>query len=828
MAKKKDELTYGQMPLPQAQGSYTRLKVNWSGLNRRQTVDTGTLSMENNISTAEAPYLTPSQKPYELEQRYQNPISMFGFDGFIVVVYRDGKELKIDYIELSDSGRRIKQVHTGYVTQKDDDGNITKSAVDESTDYIQRSMVQFNVYENAADVLDGVYVKKLLLFPDKVSMFMNIVTVNDEDDMTDIDVMYYCTNDNCYYTYQIDDDGNGEFKIQPHSGEGYFMTDALDVVVKEYYNDGYALSTEKTYNDGYKKTESKYFNYDGYKLTNDTTFNDGYQEVTSGSYDSSDNTAYYYRSGSYSPYIYTRAVLNEGDSLAGLYRQLPVGANRTIKTYYARSGNEYPYEYTEVSNLKYNSSLSGYYEKKGDTRYPYTKNLKYYRRVEDKVPYQYTEVSEAELTYGKHISSFYEKISDKDIETVGYYKRNGDNDYTAVTNLDYGSNVSKLYVKTENYAPPEGSNKNCYWRNTFTNVCYGYIEDDEGNKGFEVALPPAFPNLKYAAVHLSRLFGVDEDRVHVSGFNDYANWNLDTVTETNESNAWSSAAQANTKANGEFTGITVYDNHVVCFKRDFMHEIYNNKNPFRLVDVYAEGSIDNRSIQEVDGKLIFVSEDEVKVYTGGNPRIIGYYLGIDKFTAAVSGSDGRNYYLYCEDDKFNKYLFVYDTFVEQWSQRAISDEVKNFAHNKNGMYMLTDKGIIYKLDTGKYNHDWSFETDMSTSLTASLSSSYPTVSVKHISKLQMFAYIPKDSSMNIYALYDSEEYIKGEDKDWNDNNKAHLLWSSDGRSGMIPIRLKPRMTANYGFKLHFEGSGYVRLYEMELRTTAGGELFRDR
>ncbi|MBQ3463824.1 MAG: hypothetical protein IJH36_12135, partial [Clostridia bacterium] len=102
------------------------------------------------------------------------------------------------------------------------------------------------------------------------------------------------------------------------------------------------------------------------------------------------------------------------------------------------------------------------------------------------------------------------------------------------------------------------------------------------------------------------------------------------------------------------------------------------------------------------------------------------------------------------------------------------------------------------------------------------------VSVKHISKLQMLAYIPKDSSMNIYALYDSEEYIKGEDKDWNDNNKAHLLWSSDGRSGMIPIRLKPRMTANYGFKLHFEGSGYVRLYEMELRTAAGGELFRDR
>ena len=169
-------------------------------------------------------------------------------------------------------------------------------------------------------------------------------------------------------------------------------------------------------------------------------------------------------------------------------------------------------------------------------------------------------------------------------------------------------------------------------------------------------------------------------------------------------------------------------------------------------------------------------------------------------------------------------MFVYDTFIEQWSEQSINFEVLGFVHNKNGMYMLTSEGIIYKLDTGKYNLDWWFETDLSTSLTSSSRSSYPTVDIKHLSKFQMLAYISKGANMKVYALYDGEDY--GEE--WTDN-KAHLLWESgtdSKKDRTLPIRLMPRMTAGYSLKLHFEGHGYVRLYGMELRTTAGGELYR--
>ena len=64
MAKKKEkELTYLQVPLPEAGKAYRMVKRSWSGLNYRQTVDTGLLSQETNISTEEAPYLVPSQMP---------------------------------------------------------------------------------------------------------------------------------------------------------------------------------------------------------------------------------------------------------------------------------------------------------------------------------------------------------------------------------------------------------------------------------------------------------------------------------------------------------------------------------------------------------------------------------------------------------------------------------------------------------------------------------------------------------------------------------------------------------------------------------------------
>ena len=70
--------------------------------------------------------------------------------------------------------------------------------------------------------------------------------------------------------------------------------------------------------------------------------------------------------------------------------------------------------------------------------------------------------------------------------------------------------------------------------------------------------------------------------------------------------------------------------------------------------------------------------------------------------------------------------------------------------------------------------------------------------------------------IKVYILYDDEEF---------DKNTSHLVYSSNGKQGKFPIRVKPRKTANYGFKLHFEGTGYVKLYELEIFVEQGGGLY---
>lgn len=665
MAKKKNEntLSYLQMPLPSG-GKYSKMtKVSFGGLNKRHEIDSGELSMASNISTKEYPYLTPSDKMTNVLSAHERPISMFGFDDFLIVVYGEGDTIKIDYITQIDTAE--PEIYTGVL-----------KTIGGADDNEQRSIVQFNVYDTPTDPLTGQYIKKLLIFPDKVSMFMKIVkTSSNPENWTEND--YKEKDLSVMYCYEKDD-------------------------IKHYYT---VIAVQKTEGDeGYDK-----------------------DRVT--------------------------------------YKRLLKKKN-----------------VAEIMN-------------------------------ED------GEAEEVTLENEFFCDEMTAMIKDYENDTY-----------------EIDESGAKIYP------PPDTASHNCYYRNT-ANILgtnngtdiYKWceyataVEDEDGNwipdggttYGWKVCVPPTMPNIKHATVHLSRVFGVDDDRVYASGFNDYANWNLDTIDEYNEANAWCSPSQSNTKAGGNFTGITTFQGHVICFKHDFMHEIYNTKNPFRLQDIYGEGAIDNRTIQDVDGKLIFVSEDDVKVYTGSNPRIIGYKLNMPKYTYAVSGTDNRNYYLYCEDHYGDRHIYVYDTYTDLWSERSVQSRVLSFAHNKSGMYMICTNGVIYKLDSGKYLlHPWSFETELITN---------KTVNIKHIKKLQMLVDIPEkindvensSASFQTYILYDNEvfEDMTSEEK------KNRFVCSGGGRRGRIPIRVKPRKTANYGFKLHIEGKGYFKLHELEIFIESGGDMY---
>lgn len=423
-----------------------------------------------------------------------------------------------------------------------------------------------------------------------------------------------------------------------------------------------------------------------------------------------------------------------------------------------------------------------------------------------------------------------------------------------------------------------------------------YEISDIAPSNVDPSLNPGFiddgPKIDYATVHCGRVFGVGSynGNVYASRFNSYAVWDVDTQGSYSPNHGWFSPTQANTKTDGTFKGITTFQNHVICFKKDFMHEIYGTKNPFRVQDIYAEGTIDNRTIQDVDGQLIFVAKDNVKVYTGGNPRDIGYNLDMDKFTSAVSGTDGRNYYLYCSDGHKRR-LFTYDTFTQSWSEQTPTYNIVDFAHNNNGMYALCEglytaksvteltegsdnwsigdtfslstagqlkvfpissgdtqvldleiddvvewvktEGVlphwvkrngtdhpcyIFKMDTGSYDHDWHFETDMTTNAS---------VDIKHIKKIQFLADVAPSANIKVHFLYGDEDF----DSMTADEKSARLVYdftNSGSAEVQKTIRVKPRMTANYGFRVRVSGHGFVRIYQMEMLIESGGDLYVSR
>ena len=781
--KKEEKLKFMQMPLPSASVSGSKLtKVNWSGLNRRYVTDSGELSDEVNISTKEAPYLTPCEKPSGLsflstERKYSEPLGIFSYDNIIVVIYRDSADSKyknsikadIIYTDRKSGNIMTDPKHFGENAETPLIHTVLISENNTKDNDMQRSCAVFNSL--SGDAVTGEYKKTLLIFPDRASVPLKFIGLENGADMETVDSLenadktgktiyytWYAAGVKRYYRYVNGEPKQiGDGEIHGENNCYIFPADSLDVKINTFYNDGYTQASG-VYKNGYFKTpdisynpEKKYYIFvhaynllklEGLKevhfLEEETLGGDELAQVVD------DVTDYY----EYDPENDTYTKTSDRYAMPG-------------KTYY-RYFTEDTYVPMEeiIRNANSKTSVSGYYEQ-----------------------------------------------SDEDKGRTYYKKQN--NTYTAVPDekIKSGDNVSEYYIFTNDYAPKIGKAQG-YYKNTYPGKEYVYIYSDEESKWI-VTQNPACPKLKYITTHLGRLCGVDDSRVYVSGFGDNTNWTLDAADDSNEKNAWVSMSQSNSSRDGNFSGIAVYDNHVLCFKKDYMHEIYGTKNPFRLYDIYADGTIDNRSIREVAGRLIFVSDSGVKMYTGSAPKDIGYKLGCDKFTDAVSGSDGRFYYLFCYTND-GRHLFVYDVSVGEWAERGTESDVIGFASNDTGMYMLCRNGYIYRLSTKDYSHSWSFETDITANKTAN---------IKHIRKIQLMAEFKSGASLKIYGIYQNSS-------DGTSSGKEVLLYESPvGILGRHAIRFKPRMTAECTFKLRFEGSGYIKLYQMETGITGGGELF---
>lgn len=325
-------------------------------------------------------------------------------------------------------------------------------------------------------------------------------------------------------------------------------------------------------------------------------------------------------------------------------------------------------------------------------------------------------------------------------------------------------------------------------------IDYGVNENNFKLTKIDESTP--IPTLNYVTVHASRLFGVDDNRIYASAYNDYTDWDVDTATDVSPDNAWVSTTGSNTRADSDFTAICEFDGKVIAFKRDFMYQVGNQQNPFRMKDIAPVGAIDFRSVAEINRTLYFVSQDEVYAYAGGQVRKIGAPLGKPKFKDGVSGAFRDTYYLYD-----GHVIYTYDTVHHMWGVMAPPSseyDVVNFCADENALYCLVSQGTnahyLYKLENPPTG--WYFETDLS---------AFSTFDVKRINKLSLLCEIPAGGQVKAFLIKDGAE-----------TGLKVLDSTAKNRTGSVMLRGLVRAGASHGHRLLVQCYGDVEIRGLEV------------
>ncbi len=304
------------------------------------------------------------------------------------------------------------------------------------------------------------------------------------------------------------------------------------------------------------------------------------------------------------------------------------------------------------------------------------------------------------------------------------------------------------------------------------------------------------PDLRYVTVHAARLFGVDANRIYASAYNDPTDWDVDTSADIGAGNAWVSTTGADTRADGDFTGIAGYDGGVIAFKRDFAHTVSGDRNPFRVRDTDAAGALDARSIVRMGGRLYFAAEDGVKCCDGSSVQTISAPLGIERFHDGIAAGCGNTLYLLEEG-----VIYAYHTRRGVWSALQPPDHGKviSLSELDGRLYALTQASMtdncIYRLSAQPA--EWYVETGLY---------DFSDDSVKRICALHLVCDLQPGARVRVYLLRDGE-------------NTGEMIADSKDRTGALCLRALVRAGAGHAHRLRMvcNGNAYIRSLELFAR-----------
>ena len=210
-------------------------------------------------------------------------------------------------------------------------------------------------------------------------------------------------------------------------------------------------------------------------------------------------------------------------------------------------------------------------------------------------------------------------------------------------------------------------------------------------------MPPAFSQ---ACVHLSRVFGISDNRLFASAYNDPCDFNLDTAIDVGAANAWASTVQSG--KTGDFTAATVFDGHVLMMREDATYIINGTKNPFRVAELLPVGAYSAKSVATTEDTLFFAAEHEVYRYDGATLYPIGAPLGKSDFRGAVGAACDGRYYLALPGERT---VFVFDTQKNAWGSLGVftDAEIISATDDTKNCYFLTADDHVFTTEGAEIN-----------------------------------------------------------------------------------------------------------------------------
>lgn len=228
------------------------------------------------------------------------------------------------------------------------------------------------------------------------------------------------------------------------------------------------------------------------------------------------------------------------------------------------------------------------------------------------------------------------------------------------------------------------------------------VLDSDSDPYYSIHMAKEMPDLEYICESNMRLWGVKDNTIYASKYNDPFNF------QVNEKIA-SDSYYIDVGTEGKFTGCCQFSNYICFFKENTLHKLYGQKpSNFQIITTPIAGvqAGCEKSLKIVNNMLIYKGVNGVYAYGGGNPELISSNFGTKRFENAVAETDGERYYISMESGG-EWSLLTYDVGKRTWLKEDDTHAV-SMAFSEGNVHILNDTGELLKIDPDtEENMEWS-------------------------------------------------------------------------------------------------------------------------